>query len=60
MKNFVLCVFLNYFLIQIAFSTKSKSDPFSKMSDKELEKMLKDMGMSEKELSGIGGNELLL
>jgi hypothetical protein len=35
-------------------------DPFSKMSDKELEKMLKDLGMSEKEIGGIGTGILFL
>jgi hypothetical protein len=70
MKSFVLFVLLNYILIEYTISTKSKlgmaaalasglggaggADPFSKMSDKELEKMLKDLGMSEKEIGGIG------
>jgi len=63
MKTFILILLLNYFLGNLSNSIKlglksEKADPFSKMSDAELEKMLKDMGMSNKEISALGTGKL--
>ena len=62
MKTFILILLLNYFLADLSNSLSLKSglnarkavDPFEKMSDTELEKMLKEMGMSSKEIGSLG------
>lgn len=62
MKTFILIFLLNYFLADLSNSLSLKAglksakaaDPFEKMSDAELEKMLKDMGMSSKEIGALG------
>ncbi len=67
MKTFILLFLLNYFLADLSnsLSLRAKAakatDPFEKMSDSQLEKMLKDMGMSSKEISSLGtGNKITL
>ncbi len=63
MKTFILLFFLNYFLLDISNSLRISSktdgaDPLSKMSDAELDKMLKDMGMTSKDILEIGTGKI--
>lgn len=66
MKTFILLFLLNYFLADLSYSLSLKAglkatkaaDPFEKMSDAELEKMLKEMGMSTKEIGALGTGKI--
>lgn len=63
MKTFIFLTTLSIFVNSVTsllradlaeLSSNKALDPFSKMSDAELEKMLKDMGMSNKEINALG------